>query len=362
MILELDERFAEIDLATDVSARMGIETICLSVARGEHFVFSSRLVISKLEVNKNLSTIARGVFSDVRLGYAFNAAMLQQLQYRVHIIPGQGGVGRRAPTQWEIPIAHIAAKGIRQTVLLGENSHDGDLYCYAAQHYRIAQKLNDIILKIQPRNGNGAGVSAELERIVDAQEEFCLCITDSDRLCPSSGYGEIATATQKVADGSRWVVFHGAPFSRELENALPANLTEEVIAALGLEETVKDITKRTGQDTLQFADLKGGTTKHWATNGITDQNAKTYWINKMQSVFPEGEPTCKVPSCDKDSCKCYVFPKIAKELAKHVHLLLKENSVHETYRRAKNSMNFDDWLRLGKNVLEAGAGPRPMRL
>jgi len=362
MILELDERFAQIDLETDAVARMGIETLCLSVARGEHFIFSSRSVITKFESDQNLSGIARGVFSDARLSYAFNATTLRQLQYRVYVIPGHGSPARRAPKQWEIPIAHIAARGLRPTVLLGENSNDGDLYCYAAQHYRIAAKLNDILLKIQPRNGNGAGVSAELERISNAAEEFCLCITDSDRLSPVSGHGDIAAATRKIADGSAWVINHDAPFSRELENALPANLVDEVMTSLGLDEEIKKAARCTGQDTMLFADLKGGTTKHWTLNGITDQNAKSYWATKAESALPEAEAKCEVAGCDKDSCKCFVFPRITKDLAKHVHLLLKGASAHETYRRAKSSFNFDDWLRLGRDVLEAGAAPRPMRL
>lgn len=363
MILEIDDGFLNIDLSINVSARMGIETISYSAARGEHFIFANRALITKLESDINLSSVARGVFSQIRIEYSFIASVLKQLHYRVHIVPTPGKPAKKSSTEWILPIAHVAAKGLRPTVLLGENSFDSDVYAFAAQHYRIASKLKDVHLRISSRNGNGSGVSGELERISKAEEEFCLCITDSDRFCPTSGFGDIAAATEKIVKGSNWVITHQAPESRELENALPAQLIDEVALELGMSDEINSAIGSIGPDAALFADLKGGTSKYWIEKTVTDEQAKKYWNIKADKKFKGMVMRdCSAVPCSKDGCLCVVFPKVTKDLAKHVHALLENDSAHETYRRSKSSFNFEDWLRLGRNVLEAGAAPRPMRL
>ena len=367
MIIELDDIFSDVDFSKDATSRNGIETICLSVSRGEHFLMGSRNLISKMEKDECLSITARGVFSWLRSEYSFLAGMLRDFKYRVKII-GAGNIPKKVKEgSWVVPISHIASGGLRPTVLLGENSHDGDLYIHAGHHYRIDSKRKDVMIRVEPRNGNGASVSKELERICREEKEFCLCITDSDKLIPGSNHGIISSATRKVANKSNWVVEHHAPSSRELENALPSELVREIIQKMNF-PTSRDFessANKLGNDAILHADLKFGTSLHWLNSFSKKSPTRIFWEGQAKKVFEDFEKAMDCledKKCTSENCSCYIVPRISKDFAKNVSDLMVGDSMPDIFKRAKASYNFDDWIRLGKEVFEAGAGPRPMRM
>lgn len=365
MIIELDDDFYDIDFASDALCRNGIDTICLSVARGEHFLIASRILIARLEKEQSLSITTRGIFSRIRSEYTFLVGMLKNFTYRVKVLAIPGSPNRVQEKTWTLPISHVAEKGIRPTVLLGENSNDGDIYIHAAEHYRIDIRNKDVMINLSPRNGNGASVSQELARISRDEKEFCICITDSDRLSPKTNDGVIATATNRVVEHSRWVIKHHAAKSRELENALPSTLVHEAMLELGLNlSEFESYSEKLDQETISYADLKFGTNLNWILSRPENSPTREFWEKKSKKIFEDYEDAtnCVLTSkCTTENCKCYVVPKLAKDLAAHVQNLMNGSSSHEIYRKAKSSYNFDDWLRLGKEVFEAGAAPKPMR-
>jgi hypothetical protein len=78
---------------------------------------------------------------------------------------------------------------------------------------------------------------------------------------------------------------------------------------------------------------------------------------------PLDKALCKqVEPCKSENCKCFVIPRVAKDVASDVSRLMNSESEHEIFRRANSSSNFVDWLRLGRDVFEAGAGPRKTRI
>lgn len=366
MIIELDDQFYDVDFAKDAQSRNGIESICLSVARGEHFLLSSRAVINRIANDRSLSITARGVASFIKSNYSFLVGMLKDFRYRITVTLGSDLPKRLAPYRWAVSIDHLARTGVRPTVLLGENSNDGDIYIHAGYHYRIHTQHKDVQIKIEPRNGNGGSVSSELDRISTNACEFCLCLTDSDRLCPTSSAGVIATATQKIAEKSGWIVSHDAPFSRELENAIPSTIVDEAISKLAFDHVAEfeASASKLGVDAVRFADLKFGTSVQWINSVPANSPTRSFWDQNKDLIYEKGntEHGCDTNfECKAEKCKCFVMPKIAKDVAAHAFEYMKNASAHEVYRRAKSSYNFSDWLRLGKEVLEAGAAPRPMR-
>lgn len=368
MIIELDDQFCDVDFRKNAVARAGIETICLSVARGEHFLIAERTVVMHLEKDSSFSHTTRGVLAWIRSEYSFIAGMLKTLRYKVKVHPSEELPQRIGKYQWVLPISHIAINGLQPTVLLGENSHDGDIYIHAGEHYRLESKYKEIRIRIAPRNGNGGGTSQELERISKDAREFCLCITDSDRLLPFGPLGTVAAACAKVADASDWVVVHDAPISRELENALPFSLVMKAMVEGGLKNwnEFQIEAERMGVDAVAHADLKFGTTLHWINRALPiGSQARQFWDRKADKALNEvqGKAKCIPPlKCEADTCTCVVVPRIAKDMASHVHEYMKTASSHEIFKRAKSSCNLTDWLRLGREVFEAGAGPRVMRL
>lgn len=367
MIIELTDGFYDVDFSSDTLSRNGIDTICLSVARGEHFLIASRMLINRLESDQSLSITTRGILSWIRSEYAFLAGMLRNFRYRIYV-EATSGLPKKMPNNtWLLPISHVAEKGIRPTVLLGENSNDGDIYVHAAEHYRINIKNKDVLINICPRNGNGASVSQELARITRDASEFCICITDSDRLHPLANEGTIATATKKIAENSDWVVTHHSPTSRELENALPSTLVYQAMEDIGLPNLsdFENCSKRLDEETISHADLKHGTSLHWVSSRLKNSPTYDFWEKKSKKAFYDYDASInclKESKCTAESCNCYVVPGIAKDLATHVHDLMKSASSHIIYQQAKSSYNFEDWLRIGREVFEAGAAPRRMRI
>lgn len=342
---------------------MGVETICLSIARGEHFLLASRPLIDKLERERSLSQKARGVVSSLRSEYTFLSSLLKQLRYKVRVAATYQRFERVDERTWKVPVKHIARNGIRPTILLGENTLDGDVYVQAAHHYKIHSGMKNVQVSIEPRNGNGAGVSKELQRIVNHEKEFCLCLTDSDRFSAGDALGEIAAACSRVVSGAQWVVNHETSISRELENTVPWSLVDEAMQKIKLPQwaetkaSISDI----GDAALQYGDFKEGTSLRWAKQHPNGSPANNYWSEIVRKI-PPGIVCDDESRCGKDVCECFIAPKIAKNLVEHVLEFMTSESAHEVYRRAKSSHNFSEWLRLGQEVLEIAAAPKPMRM
>lgn len=366
MIIELDDQFHGINFEEDADSRDALDSICISVSRGQHFISCSRGLIMQLEGERALSITSRGVLSDVRKAYSYTSQMLKDMRFRILVSPVGGGIEKLSAHRWLIPASHIARNGIQSTVLLTENSNDADIYIHAAKHYKLSTGFSESEINIRPRNGNGAGISQELDRINRAASEFCLCITDSDRISPNSTLGEIATACKRIEAGSQWVVKHDASISREIENLLPEKLVHGALEATN-EECVEawKMVWKLGQDTVNHADLKNGTTLRWIHQIPKGNPSRNFWLEKRDAVAGK---TGKDDFCDEgtkckaEECKCIVTPPVAKNMAMRVFNYMNSESVHEIYRRAKGSSNFLEWLRIGREVFEAGAAPKITRM
>ncbi|CAB3699949.1 hypothetical protein [Trinickia soli] len=365
MIIALSDAFDNVDFSIDAVSRAAVDTICQSVARGEHFLLASRRLAIKLSNEAALSHTTRGVMEWLRSEYTYIKGLLNGFRYRVEVCPAAARFERQPNLQeWVVPAKHVADFGIRPTILLAENSHDGDVYCFAAKHYMIEAKLQGVQLRIEPRNGNGAGISQELSRIAKEKIEFCLCITDSDRLAPTCEPGEIARACARVTKGSHSVIDHTFAGARELENAIPHTLFKQV-AEDSHPDTWDEFQERLSvvpDEAVRFADLKNGVLLCSIFKFAKTSPQRTYWLKVATEVFP-GSDCLEQERCDNaEDCKCSVLPGFGENIARGVRERLGGCSSHESYRTAKASANIDDWMMLGQAVLEAGAAPPRMRL
>lgn len=365
MIIALSDAFNDVDFSIDAISRAAVDTICQSVARGEHFLLANRKLAIRLSNDAALSRTTRGVMEWLRSEYTFIKGLLNGFKCRVEVCPTAARFERQPNLQeWVIPAKHVAEFGIRPTILLAENSHDGDVYCFAAKHYMIEAKLQGVQLRIEPRNGNGAGISQELSRIAKEKIEFCLCITDSDRLAPTCEPGEIARACARVMKDSHSVIHHTFAESRELENTIPDTLFKQVA-----EDTRPDVWDEFQERLLvvsgeaaRFADLKNGVPLCSIFKFAKTSPQRTYWLQQATEVFP-GSDCLEEERCDDvENCKCSILPGFGENIAKGVRERLGGCSSHESYRTAKTAANIDDWMMLGQAVLEAGAAPPRMRL
>ena len=365
MIITLADTFTDIDLAENDICRIGIDAICQSVARGEHYLIATRDLVIKMSEDGALSKTSRGVMRWLRSDYSFLASLLKNFRYGVEICPIAERFERKANSlEWRIPVSHVADYGIRPTILLAENSHDGDVYVYAAKHYAIESKLSKLKIKIEPRNGNGASISQELDRIARAKIEFCLCVTDSDRLAPGCEPGTIPRACSRVVHDCHSVVHHVAPDSRELENAIPTTLFGEVAASVHPDEWIQlqDRLAIVDAETVAYADLKNGTSLDTVLKLRKGSPPSTFWLEQAQRLFAESNCLARGACEDPETCGCVVVPGFGDNIAKTVRQNLEGCSAHASHRTAKGASNFGAWITLGREVFEAGVAPSRMRL
>ncbi|MBW5806968.1 hypothetical protein FOZ70_19725 [Burkholderia sp. COPS] len=363
----MDDEFEEIDFSVNKAALVGLETIALSVRRGEHYVLAKRSVIFRLCDDASLSEHARGVFQSLRGEYAFIAERLKSFRFRVTVSVA-GELTRVSKMRWIIPVTLIANKGLSESILLAENSDDADMYTHAARHYQVHEKISGIQIKITPRNGNGAGIYKELGRVVEQEREFCLCVTDSDRLYPGANLGENGSKCEKTLADAKWVAYHCAPVGREIENVILFKLIIEAAEKNNAKhcDAWLDGMKLIGDEPSLYADLKYGTSLRNVFSHAEKSRARFYWnkvIDKLPTIRQSkcnGEGECS--AAKEEKCQCSVVPALGENIANHVRKVLGDDGPHATYKRAKSSTNFDDWLRLGQDVFEIAAAPKPMRL
>lgn len=370
MIIILSDSFFDIDFERNVIARTAIETICQSVSRGEHFVFSSRKLAVKLAANSVISKTARGIMEWLRSEYTYIAGLVDKFRYRVEVCAVVERLERtRGATQWKVPIKHIADYGVRPTVLLAENTLDGEFYRHAANHFLLQSDFGKTKLKIELQNGNGAGISKELERLAREATAFCLCVSDSDKQSPDCGCGKNSRDCNGVEEGTSWVVHHISTFGRELENTIPRNLFAE-IAEENSKDEWDDLTARRNlidRRSLNFADLKDGLTLEKVFSYVDKSPYKIFWVEqagKMRGEFKNIKDDCLgAGECrSKNDCGCVVIPRFGAKVAGNILDKMTKRTPHESYARSKKSENIDEWLELGWEVLQAGVAPPRMRL
>lgn len=368
MIFELHESFLEFDFSKNHDVAAGVETAALAARRGDHFVFASRAIARKLSVDPNFSAATRGLFADIAAAFSFLAGYLRTFSRKCVIIPDdrppQRGI---ADGTWVVAAQHLARKNLSRTVLLAEGAVDAAMYKEAAKHYGVVNKHpgTTAFLTI-PRGGGGAAVSAELQGIADAQAEVCVCITDSDRFSPNCNPGTTSRTCTGIANASPWLIEHMATSVRELENAIPrtdlldtASTTAPILFA-----AFQDARRYFGEEQMDHADIKHGTTLEWALRQPAGSPKRDFWLNSART-----NPHIKATHCFQDlacakpeSCDCVIVPNLGEQIASRVLEKWNRQSGHETVRDNQGSSNFGEWLALGKVVFEMAAGPQPARI
>lgn len=365
MIIWIDESFTEVDLHTNAICRDAIEAACVAAARGQHYFFGPRAVLRAISEFTGFSKTAKGLLSDIIDQYSFLAGLANRLTYRIDMRHDLNVVERISDTHWAVPASQIADHGVRPTVLLAENSRDADIYINAAKHFQINDKLSDVQICIEPRNGNGAGISAELDRISTRPAEWCLCVTDSDIEFPGGERGIIAKACSRVVERQPHAVTrHIATTGRELENAIPVNLLAEVVERTHAAEWQRyvDCQEKIGGDALQFADLKNGLKICQLLSKNNNAPERIYWINKLKDHYRDLECIENNNCGQPQNSRCVVFNGFGDRTAEHVQENMLNSSPRKIFNSAKSSRNFDDWLALGRHVFFAAAAPKRLRV
>lgn len=364
MIIMLNDDIGDAETLSRPMTQAAIESLYISMGRGEHYVLASRSLLHAI-LNANVNSVnVKAILSWCLQNYVFLAG-LPKLMSPGLIVIAEGEISKLNDTCWQVPIDEIARTGVRPVVLLAENSVDARIFKHAAKHYLISKKLGQNSVSIEDRNGNGSGIAAELQNLLGRRVEWCLCIPDSDRRCPEGTLGVNAQQCEAVAAKADWPMSFRTTSGRELENDIPRTALDNVVAArvADWEQHSQNLAAVCG-DILPFADIKKGVRPCDVKGLPVGTKERRYWtsvVDLYANSLPEDERCGGGGQCN-DVRGCLLLPPSGEGVGTAVLDLFDRESSHSTYKMHKCSDNFTSWLELGGEVARQGFAPRRMRL
>nr|WP_287860654.1 hypothetical protein [Klebsiella sp.] len=195
---------------------------------------------------------------------------------------------------------------IQPTKLLCEDINDFKLYSSISKLYQNNNKMNGVDIKFDICNGGGANIKLNFDKIL-AEGFFCLCLLDSDKKHPKSGFGSTALKFNDRCDSP--ICKHYTIESHEIEALIPVEIIGQCINNKTIEEKylkafeqLKALTSHSPITKLFFDHKEGFTIKK--INEIDEKYKDTFWrdaILKAQNLKRKGclaklECEC-TPSC-----------------------------------------------------------------
>lgn len=362
MWIIIDEAISNI--STDSQKELqGLETLLLSIARGEHALAVNFGVAKKLAMLP-LSIISKATILEAGRRASEYISQSRSSRYKAYIKLDGPPITAISNYEWEISIAFLSDNGMPKSALLAENLTDAEIYQYSAYHYQALSK-DKLNFKIALLGGGGADTPKTLKNEIDQKNLFVFCITDSDKLSPLDSVNQTCRACSKIINEAVWIAFHSALEEREAENHIPITLIEDTINCPQHKDSrnrfhiISDI--NFSEDQWKYIDLKEGTSLRKCFEN------KDFWSNVIQpSACTElAINICKdflyCLSQGTQSCNCIIAPGISTKLLENVLRFLKENGIHLTANRIKTARNVKPWLETGKSICEWGAAVEKRR-
>lgn len=363
MWIIIDESIAQISADSHLQLQ-GLETLLLSIARGEHALAVKR-GIAEILYGLPLSAISKATL----LGAAQRAAEFlsksSAAQYKAYIHYDNVPFSKISDSEWRISIDFLALNGMPMSAILAENLTDAEIYEYSAHHYRaLAQER--FHFKIARLGGGGADTPKTLASEINQKTWFIFCLTDSDKLSPIDSANQTSRECSRIVERAAWVARHLVLEEREAENHVPKTLIQDTLELPPHRDSWERFQKiealNISDTQWKYLDLKEGTSlkKCFGNKQFWIDPIKTSVLHALSIAECENLDAC--PSNAEKPCSCVVCPGISKKILENVLGYLQQNSVHVTARRAKTSANIIPWLETGKAICDWGAALERRRI
>lgn len=202
-------------------------------------------------------------------------------------------------------------------IMLGENLTDCELYVNRIAKnfvHNLPTSMQSIKLSDRFIPGGGNSTNQVYQYHKDKLIDLCFCIVDSDRKCPTEGFGDTAKLVIAVdRDQQSGICKHLVIDAYSAENLLPITELERQFNK-GKTEQQRDEFKQTisirSKKSWPFLPLKKGITG----KDLKDGKAHSlYWSQEIVSLG------LTIPCCDSENCECTIIPAIhSKTLAEAV--------------------------------------------
>lgn len=370
MLIWIDSSVLNADLAADHDCCHGISAIFDAVYRGEHYAIGARDTLAALAHNENLSSLTRTTIATVRANLPTLGAIDTEIFTRLQVTHGKAAASTRAAeTQWEVPLKEIGIHGVMKAVLLTENLDDAKAYEHAARQYQVAIGMSGQVT-LEKAGGGGSTTPESFENHAHVERRWCLCITDSDRLCPSANMSATGRKCSDIAESDSVVASHIDLTAREIENILPIAFLAEAIPSSHQALWDWHIERLHGvrSDAHHYCDIKNGITFRKVLSYPENTPARIFWDSVTTDLKRAAALTSDcfaVEDCARDAtapCECYVAPGFGEKVLESVIKKLESRSVHLSEKLTRRDANRQPWMDIGRFVFEWGCAPARTRL
>lgn len=359
------------DFAADHDACRGITAIFDAVYRGEHYALGARSTLAALAENTNLTSATRATIATVLANLSTLGGITKQVSVRVEVTHDKkASCVRTGPTEWEMPLKEIGIHGVRKAVLLAENLYDAKAYEHAAKQYRVSLGIRSEIA-LEKAGGGGSTVPVPFENYANTDKRWCMCITDSDRLCPSDNMAAPAQKCSEIAKSDSIVALHIDLSAREIENILPLVFIAEAAVPhthQKLWDWHTDKLCNIRFDAHHYCDIKKGTTFRQVLSYAVQTPKQIYWdrvTTDLKSAAALTGQCLEAGSCGREAhatCQCYVHPGFGEKVLELVVNYLGERTAHQSEKATRSDLNREPWMEIGRSVFEWGCAPPKTRL
>lgn len=242
-------------------------------------------------------------------------------------------------------------------IMLGENLTDCELYVNGiARNFTegLPESLKQLRLSERFENGGGNTTHTVYSHHKNREEDFCICVVDSDRNCPDEGLGDTAKFVVAVdKDSTSPFCSHVVIDMYSAENLLPIGTIESEFSEgkSNADITKFEIAKRLREtNSWRFLALKKGV----KGKDLKDNSARAnYWRERLKDA------EVSIPCCDDNECKCLVLPPLnSKTLAKVVNgdsrewarSLNSEANLNIKHDYLRISYILRSWLCVGREI------------
>jgi hypothetical protein len=329
MLITIDSSIAD-SLEQNPSATnpcaIAIDYLADTARHGNHILFGEIGVLDRIIGHSDcLSDRTRIVLNKIRSqtpfkGDLIDAVCLQAIVESTLEAPAIETVNGKK--QIRIPAKLISEKPslVDKARFLTENLNDGIFYKNLALSFiQLDPDLREVFapLKINysPLNGGGNTTADVYHELTESQDYLCLCITDSDKKCPTSGYGDTARRLVEYASNppEKWNCELFVIDVRTIENLAP--ISELQFACAQLDDTQlnainKLLAKFWSTPQWRYLPIKKGIRCHDLNSGNLEH--QIYW--REQLGVTECTSNDSAPCNSREKCTHTVFASISDQL------------------------------------------------
>jgi hypothetical protein len=381
MLFRIDESVSELltsSAATNQDAE-ALSCLALGAAEGSHRITGARKVLAQLSQLQSLSLGARKTLERAAGRVAQEGHLHLKLQTFGHVVSNTQTVPSAAinrdqrvitfPLRWFDRSAKI-----QPTSLLGENLSDVRVFTKIGEVGTVLSALDYLPIVASPTNGGGSTIGKVLGQLV-ASNRICLCIVDSDKVCPTSNVGGTARSVAPYSDINAYPMVEVLETTgRDLENALPNSFflsrygndpknipMTNLLAQLGSQGEV---------EVRAHVDIECGLVLREIWSHSPTSHEANFWRNKLNQVFAlvgvlaSSFPCLATETCAHPigcPCVCVVVPGNRANILDDF-LALYEGADRFVLRNMLDDSVREDWRRLGRAIASWCCGDSRLRV